>query len=304
MKGNKHMKTITSITYPVFALFAFACFAAAAGVLGTESIDEGVNLPVQSDMVNVSPELAGVETQTVLGLYNPSTHETRLWYMNNNVHVGTVAGPRLPPRWSPVAAADFNGDGHIDVLFFNTISRQTWIGYLFGATQGDYGPTLPSGYEVITTADFNHDGHPDLLLNSSTYRTTIWYMNNNIRIGTALGPFVYPLIPLLAVGDFNGDGYPDYLLAHPSLGQIWILDTHNNVSTGLNTSRVAAGHWRGFFYAGATDFSRNGKADLLLYNSSTRQTAIWYMNNNVAVGSASGPGIPRGWDLFAPSIHR
>src|SRR5262245_27288362 len=27
MKGNKHMKTITNITYPAFALFAFACFA-------------------------------------------------------------------------------------------------------------------------------------------------------------------------------------------------------------------------------------------------------------------------------------
>ena len=73
------MKTITSITYPVFALFAFACFAAAAGVLGAESIDEGLNLPVQSDTVNASPELAGVETQTVLGLYNPNTLETRLW---------------------------------------------------------------------------------------------------------------------------------------------------------------------------------------------------------------------------------
>src|SRR4029077_18737531 len=27
MKGNKHMKTKTNITYPAFALFAFACFA-------------------------------------------------------------------------------------------------------------------------------------------------------------------------------------------------------------------------------------------------------------------------------------
>src|SRR5262245_19281090 len=144
------MKTITSITYPVFALFAFACFAAAAGVLGAESIDEGLNLPVQSETVNASPELAGVETQTVLGLYNSSTHETRLWYMNNNVHVGTVAGPHVPAgNWSPVAAADFNGDGHIDVLFFNPTTRHTWIGYLFGATQGDYGPTLPSGWQFV-----------------------------------------------------------------------------------------------------------------------------------------------------------
>src|SRR5262245_47977940 len=217
------MKTITSITYPVFALFAFACFAAAAGVLGAESIDEGLNLPEQSDTVNASPELAGVETQTVLGLYNRSTRETRLWYMNNNVHVGTVAGLRVPIGWNhayPVAAADFNGDGHIDVLFFNPITGRTWIGYLFAGTlTGAFGPTLPSGWQVVGTADFNHDGHPDFLLQAGT-STSIWYMNNNINIGTASGPilnrgglrgFRY----LVGVADFNGNGYPDYLVLDP-----------------------------------------------------------------------------------------
>lgn len=288
------MKTIASITYPVFALFAFACFAAGAGVLGAESIDEGVNLPGQSDMVNVSPELAGVETQTVLGLYNSSTLETRLWYMNNNVHVGTVAGPRVPAGWSPVSAADFNGDGHIDVLLFNPTTGQTWIGYLFGATQGDYGPTLPSGYKVIATADFNHDGHPDfLLLNSSTFKTSIWYMNNNIHIGTALGRSL-AFFGLVAVSDFNGDGNPDYLLFKGSISTYFIWYMHNNVYRGVPTPP------RGWSFAGATDFNRNGRADILLYNSSTRQTAIWYMNNNVVVGGARGPNIPSGWNLFAP----
>src|SRR5262245_44095281 len=103
MKGNKHMKTITSITYPVFALFAlfaFACFAAAAGVLGAESIDEGLNLPELNHMVHASPELAGVETQRVLGLYNSSTHETRLSYLNNNVVVGSAPGPIIPSGWN------------------------------------------------------------------------------------------------------------------------------------------------------------------------------------------------------------
>src|SRR5262249_40459650 len=159
MKGNKHMKTITSITYRVFALFAFACFAAAAGVLGAESIDEDLNLPVQSDIENVSPELAasvdlGVhETQTVLGLYNSSTHQIRLWYINNNVHVGTAYPWLVPTGWSPVSAADFNGDGHIDILFFNPTTRQTRIGYLDGITQltDDYGPTLPSGWQLVGT---------------------------------------------------------------------------------------------------------------------------------------------------------
>jgi len=291
------MKTITSITYPVFALFAFACFAAAAGVLGAESIDEGLNLPVQSDTVNVSPELAGVETQTVLGLYNSTTHETRLWYMDNNVHVGTVAGSRVPAGWSPVAAADFNGDGHIDVLLFNPATGQTWIGYLFGATQGDYGPTLPSGLEVIATADFNHDRHPDfLVLDLFTGNTSIWYMNNNIHIATVpLRPRLGLHVGLLGLADFNGDGNPDWLLVS-SIGfpQYLIFDMHNNVYRSVPFPS------RGFFFAGATDFNRNGRADILLYNSSTRQTAIWYMNNNVFVGSARGPLIPSGYNLFAP----
>ena len=31
------------------------------------------------------------------------------------------------------------------------------------------------------------------------------------------------------------------------------------------------------------DFNRDGKPDYVLYDASTRQTAIWYMNNNVFV---------------------
>src|SRR5438045_254049 len=33
--------------------------------------------------------------------------------------------------------------------------------------------------------------------------------------------------------------------------------------------------------AGVADFNRDGHPDYLLYNGSTRQTAIWYLNNNV-----------------------
>ena len=38
-----------------------------------------------------------------------------------------------------------------------------------------------------------------------------------------------------------------------------------------------------------TDFNNDGKPDYLLYNPSTRQTAMWYLNNNVHIGGASGP---------------
>ena len=36
----------------------------------------------------------------------------------------------------------------------------------------------------------------------------------------------------------------------------------------------------------------------MLYKGSTRQTAIWYMHNNVFAGGAFGPILPAGWSLI------
>ncbi len=46
-----------------------------------------------------------------------------------------------------------------------------------------------------------------------------------------------------------------------------------------------------------TDFNGDAKPDLLLFNARTRQTALWYMNNNVRIGGANGPTLPGGWSL-------
>ena len=45
------------------------------------------------------------------------------------------------------------------------------------------------------------------------------------------------------------------------------------------------------------DFNGDSKPDYVLYNASTQQTAIWYMNNNVYAGGAYGPTLPAGWSL-------
>ena len=46
------------------------------------------------------------------------------------------------------------------------------------------------------------------------------------------------------------------------------------------------------------DFNSDGHPDYLLYNASTRQTALWYLNNNVHIGGASGPTLPAGWNWW------
>ena len=49
-----------------------------------------------------------------------------------------------------------------------------------------------------------------------------------------------------------------------------------------------------------TDFNNDGHPDYLLFNPSTGQTAIWYLNNNVRINSAFGPTAWAGWSLVAP----
>jgi hypothetical protein len=47
-----------------------------------------------------------------------------------------------------------------------------------------------------------------------------------------------------------------------------------------------------------TDFNGDSKQDYVLYNGSTRHTAVWYLNNNVFAGSAFAPTLPAGWNVI------
>jgi hypothetical protein len=49
--------------------------------------------------------------------------------------------------------------------------------------------------------------------------------------------------------------------------------------------------------AAVTDFNSDGHPDYVLQNAGTRQTAIWYLNNNFYVGGAYGPTLVAGWAL-------
>ena len=83
-------------------------------------------------------------------LYNSSTRQTAIWYLNNNVLIGSANGPIVPAGWNVVGVADFNRDGHPDYLLFNANSRATVIWYMNNNVHvtGANGPTLPAGWSV------------------------------------------------------------------------------------------------------------------------------------------------------------
>ena len=233
-------------------------------------------------------------------LENASTRQTAVWYLDNNLFIGSASGPTLPAGWQVTAVADFNRDGHPDYLLFNSATRGTAIWYLSGVTllATNNGPTLPIGWEVRGTGDFNHDGYPDLVLyNASTRQTVIWYMRNNAHFASNNGPTLASGWRLAGVADFNGDSDPDYLLFRPITGQsaIWYMSGAIRI-TGRSGPTIVSG----YDLVGTADFDGNGRPDYLVYNSNTNQTAIWYLNNNVLIATASSRTLPSGWSLVAP----
>jgi hypothetical protein len=170
---------------------AFACRGQYSDISVTSP--EGINLDVIGyDLVAapVSTDFNG-DGYPDFVLQNAGTHQTVIWYLNNNVLVAGAYGPTLPAGWNLIGVADFNRDSHPDYALFAPNTNQTGIWYLSGPTRiaSAYGPGLPSGWEVVGTADFNGDGYPDYVLyNAGTHRTAIWYLNNNVLVASAYGP--------------------------------------------------------------------------------------------------------------------
>jgi elongation factor P hydroxylase len=155
------------------------------------------------------------------------------------------------------------------------------------------------GYDLASspTTDVNGDGKPDFLLyNTNTRGTVAWYLNNSVRIGSAVGSPLLAGWNLVSVADFNRDGHPDYALFKPTTRQTAIWYLSGVMFTGSAYGPTLPSGWE---LVATGDFNNDVKPDYVLYKASTRQTVIWYLNNNVRVGGAVGPTLPAGWSLAA-----
>jgi hypothetical protein len=287
---------------------AFACAGQSSDIAATSP--EGINLDVVGyDLVN-APVGAGSSRAAVSDfnadghpdyvVQNANTRQTAIWYLNNNVYVGSAYGPILTGGWRLRGAADFNRDIHPDYALFNSVTEQTGIWYLSGPTfiGSAWGPTLPAGWELVATADFSGDSKPDYALyNAGTHQTAIWYLNNNVRVGGGFGPTLPPGWALVGAADFDREGHSDYVLFHPSSGYTAIGYLSGTTLVGAAWGPTLPSGW---VLVATADFNGDSKPDYVLYNAGTRQTAIWYLNNNVYSGSAFGPTLPVGWSLGAP----
>ncbi|MCP5195964.1 MAG: VCBS repeat-containing protein [Gammaproteobacteria bacterium] len=144
----------------------------------------------------------------------------------------------LPYANPMLTAADFNGDGRIDLAGVGQTSSSTSALFLLSGTGGGFAsPTTldPSllGPGKIVSADVNADGRPDLVVMDAglPYVTPARQGNLRVYLNQGGGGFQAAEVlagggyfDALAIGDINGDHRPD-IIATIEQGSVGNLDT-------------------------------------------------------------------------------
>jgi len=121
-----------------------------------------------------------------------------------------------------------------------------------------------------TVADFNGDGHPDYVLrNASTLQTAIWYLNNSVFIGGALGPTLPAGWSLDGVANFNYliDVHPDYALFNATTDQtgIWYMSGATHIASAYGPTLHG-----GWDLVATGDLNNNGYPDYMCFTMQAR----------------------------------
>jgi hypothetical protein len=219
----------------------------------------------------------------------------------------TVAVPTLPH----VAAADFNGDGKLDIVaasFGNGSPPQGAVNVLLGNGDGTLQApaTVASvpGTVGVAVGDFNNDGKPDLVISNSVNNDVTMYLGNGDGTFQAGKSYAVGSEPFrLAVGDFNRDGKLDIVTANQGSNNVSLLlgngngafQTAQNFAAGTAATAVAVGDFNGdgFPDLAVADLSyANGTVAVLINNGNWGDSATSTLAAATLTTSASPRALP------------
>ncbi|HXN20814.1 MAG TPA: FG-GAP-like repeat-containing protein [Candidatus Binatus sp.] len=196
---------------------------------------------------------------------------------------------------SSLEAADFNGDGSLDLAFVNEISgvSPVVLGYQKGAFNAA-GDLFISGFgEGLAVGDFNADGKLDAIVASggttaqpgSGLAVSLGNGDGTFTQGSVSPIFLGSYLSAIVTADFNGDGKLD-LAVTDSVGNAVIILLGNDDGTfGPPTTIPVGDHPVAIVTA---DFNNDGKLDLAVANSADGTISLLLGNGDGTFTQASG----------------
>jgi hypothetical protein len=187
-----------------------------------------------------------------------------------------VARDGKQPHTHGLAIADFNRDGHADIVTANNDDGD--VSLLLGDGQGQFVraprspfPCGPGPYPIAAT-DIDGDGDADVLIPNAAHDDSA-LKTLTILLGNRQGELTAaPSSPVkceasvwyVATGDLNSDGRPDVVATHSegSAAATILLNDGTGKLAPAASSPLQLGH--GAWGAQIADMNRDGKADLVV----------------------------------------
>lgn len=267
-------------------------YATLAGGTASSGIDYQ---PVGGTLTFTPPNTSATFQVPIVGDTQPELNETVYYGLSNatNAFLGTLAVAQVVIRDDEPPAADFNADGHTDILFRNGATDANEIWTMNGLARLGVLPTdpatTPAGWQIVGTADFDLNGSTDILWqNPTSLNVVVWLMNGATRL---TGLFLTPPTAgagwaIQATGDFDNDGWPDILFRNGSSGKtvVWLMHVSDRVAGTFTTpDGVSDLNWR---IVGTGHFDGDGKVDILWRNIVSGNLVVWFMDGTTRITGA------------------
>lgn len=172
-------------------------------------------------------------------------------------------------------AADFTGDGNVDVASLGPTSGNLWlfVGNGDGTVTTPYSPFANDKYtSTLVAADFNGDGKLDLVTTSRITHTADVFLNAGNGAFTGPQQFAVGTYPFhFVAGDLNGDGKSDLVVSN---------GIDNTVSVLLNTGDGSGNFAPQVVYGvgggpvALADLNGDGKSDIVVAGVNGTQSVL------------------------------